>query len=284
MSTVRDSTSSAVPPRPGPQREIKIYSHSDLFYWWPVWAVGFLMTIWTAIDGYRMAIVPPHSEARTNLVVVNDKGEQEVREGILVPGAAHLPTRKVDDKTELLQPKFFMTQSKNPGVVFSVVLLIIILVTNARLRGLWSVLLVAAILILVLLFALFDVWDTILEKFKFLSIYINLGGYVFLSLVLFAMWALTVFVFDHRHYIVVSPQQVRVCLAIGAGETVYNASGMTFTKRQDDFFRHWIVGMGSGDLHLVQTQTNKEIDLQNVLFVGAKVKEIERLLKEVEVV
>jgi len=25
------------------QMEIKIVSHSNLFYWWPVWAVGFIM-------------------------------------------------------------------------------------------------------------------------------------------------------------------------------------------------------------------------------------------------
>ncbi len=78
--------------------------------------------------------------------------------------------------------------------------------------------------------------------------------------------------------------QIRVCLAVGAGETVYDTTGMTFEKRQNDLFRHWIVGLGSGDLVMHRTNTNQEIDMPNVLFIGAKVKEIEQLIKEKQVV
>ena len=45
------------------QREIKIVSHSMLFYWWPVWAVGIIMAILTFIDGHLAGIVPPRTEA-----------------------------------------------------------------------------------------------------------------------------------------------------------------------------------------------------------------------------
>src|SRR5438105_1353204 len=38
--------------------EIIVFRHSTLFYWWPVWAFGFLMAIITAFSGQRMAIVP----------------------------------------------------------------------------------------------------------------------------------------------------------------------------------------------------------------------------------
>ena len=38
--------------------EIRVISHSTLFYWWPVWAVGFLLTILTVFDGHFMLIVP----------------------------------------------------------------------------------------------------------------------------------------------------------------------------------------------------------------------------------
>ena len=98
------------------------------------------------------------------------------------------------------------------------------------------------------------------------------------------IWAVTVFIFDHRTYVTVTSGQVRVCLAIGAGETVYDTTGMTFTKRQDDLFRHWIIGLGSGDLIIHRSNTTQEIDMPNVLFVGSKIKEIERLIKEREVV
>ena len=31
--------------QPGQSKEIRIVSHSNLFYWWPVWAIGYLMAI-----------------------------------------------------------------------------------------------------------------------------------------------------------------------------------------------------------------------------------------------
>src|SRR5438477_5415323 len=56
------TTSSPLPTRPDTEpREVRIYSHSALFYWWPVWVCGYLMAIWTAWDGHRLAIVPPHT-------------------------------------------------------------------------------------------------------------------------------------------------------------------------------------------------------------------------------
>jgi hypothetical protein len=50
----------AVPPAPEPVvgerdtphgREIVIVSHSMLFYWWPVWVVGYLMALFTWMNG-----------------------------------------------------------------------------------------------------------------------------------------------------------------------------------------------------------------------------------------
>src|SRR5204863_3292183 len=118
-----------------------------------------------------------------------------------------------------------------------------------------------------------------------LQIFINAGGYIFLAMVLFILWAVTVFAFDHRTYLVVSSGQVKMCLAVGAGEQVMDTSGMTFSKKQDDLFRHWIVGLGSGDLIIHRSVgQERDLDFPNVLFVGTKIREIERLIKEREVV
>ena len=46
----------------GSREEIKIVSHSNLFYWWPVWAVGFLMAILTFFDGFLLTTVPAGSK------------------------------------------------------------------------------------------------------------------------------------------------------------------------------------------------------------------------------
>jgi hypothetical protein len=59
---------------------------------------------------------------------------------------------------------------------------------------------------------------------------------------------------------------------------------MVFQKERSDLFRHWILGMGSGDLVIRPAGNKDPIDLPNVLFVGHKVQEIQALIKEKEVV
>src|SRR4051794_26106429 len=49
--------SSLRPPIPG-EREVRVYQHSQLFYWWPVWVCGYIMAIWTATEGDHLAILP----------------------------------------------------------------------------------------------------------------------------------------------------------------------------------------------------------------------------------
>lgn len=269
------------PPRPpaGP-REVRIYSHSALFYWWPVWAVGFLMAMLTYWDGHVVAFVP---EGTVGVLRNKDvRGNDDPRDILILPKDAKLP---LDTKTnEPVRPSIHMAQSKNLGVVWGVVLIVIIVITNVPLRGLWSLVIILMVVLLSVLFALFEVWDTIISYFSLLRIHINAAGYVMVSLVLAIIWGVTFYIFDRRTYVAISSGQVRVCLAVGAGETVYDTTGMTFSKRQDDLFRHWIVGLGSGDLIIMKSATHQEIDMPNVLFVGSKIKEIEKLVKEREVV
>jgi hypothetical protein len=283
MSTTQSPTVQpvVVPPTPQAQREIYIYSHSSLFYWWPVWAVGLLMALLTFWDGHRMAVVPPGTIAESSRQVEGHESEGPL-DVLIVPKGKKLP---IDPYTKtLLEPRLHMAQSKNLGVIFVSVLLLIIFISNVPLRGLWSVLIILFIFLMVVIFALAGWWDMILEKVSLLQVHINAAGYLFIAIALLIIWSLTIFVFDHRTYVVVTPGQVRVCLAVGAGETVYDTTGMTFQKQQNDLFRHWIVGLGSGDLIMHRSNTNQEIDMPNVLFIGAKVREIEQLIKERPVV
>jgi hypothetical protein len=274
--TAQPAPVSTLPPD---QREVLIYSHSALFYWWPVWAVGFLMALITFVDGHRLAVVPMDTKAEAARQV---EGHQDPRDVLIVPKGAKLPRDAYTQ--DPIQPYLHMAHSKNLGIVYATVLLIIIVISNVPLRGLWSLLVILFIVLLVVIFALAGWWGWILERLTLLDIRINAGGYIFISLVLFIIWAVTVFIFDHRTYVAVTPGQVRVCLAVGAGETVYDPTGMTFQKRQDDLFRHWIVGLGSGDLIIHRQGTTDHIDMPNVLFVGAKVRQIETLIKERKVV
>jgi hypothetical protein len=275
MSTAPETSVIKVTP-PGDE-EVRIYSHSSLFYWWPVWAVGFIMALLSFLDGHRMALVPHDTKPEA----ARDVAGSGTRDVLIVPEGKKLPR---DKEGNLVGPGPHMASSPKLGVIYATVLLIIIVVSNVPLRGLWSIIIILGIVLLVLVFSLWGIWDDIVRIVQFLDIRINLGGYVFISSVLFIIWTLTVFVFDHRTYVVVTSGQVRVCLAIGAGETMYDTTGMTFSKRQDDLFRHWIIGLGSGDLIIHRSNTTQEIDMPNVLFVGAKIKEIERLIKERQVV
>jgi hypothetical protein len=263
-------------------REIRVYSHSALFYWWPVWAVGFIMAALTYYDGYVMALVPVKSTAELEREVAGHPGRVDV---IVAPPNKHIALKPDGTPQE---PRLHMARSKNLGVLFVVVLLIIIVISNVPLHGLWSVIVILGILLLGLVFALVrwadgTLWDYILDRLSYLDIRINLGGYLFISIVLFVIWALTVYVFDRRRYVEVTAGQVRVVQAIGTGADVYDTTGLTFSKRQDDLFRHWIVGLGSGDL-IIHRPNQKDIQMPNVLFVGTKVKQMEDLIRSKEVV
>src|SRR5438067_2714369 len=124
----------SIPPPPlkhSDQREIRIYQHSHLFYWWPVWLFGFVMALWTYVDGHRMAIVPPNTtvaKAGTTYVLETHGGD----------------TAKLDEAANRPDHHFpvHVSQNSSLGAFFVIVLLLVITITNAPLRGLWSVIVI----------------------------------------------------------------------------------------------------------------------------------------------
>ena len=57
MSTaVTPQPQPVAPPAPQPVvREVRVYSHSPIFYWWPVWAVGYLIA--AAAQSYLLFVL-----------------------------------------------------------------------------------------------------------------------------------------------------------------------------------------------------------------------------------
>ena len=107
------------------------------------------------------------------------------------------------------------------------------------------------------------------------------AGYLFLASVVFGGWAMAVFVFDKRSYIIFSPGQIKVCEQIGGREKVYDTTGMTIDKLRDDWFRHIFLGFGSGDLSVRTAGADRhEIVMPNVALIGFKIGPIEQLLRE----
>jgi hypothetical protein len=94
-------------------------------------------------------------------------------------------------------------------------------------------------------------------------------------------WGLTTFVFDRMSYWVIKPGQITREHFWGAGSESYDTENMSLEKRRDDLFRHWLLGLGSGDLRIhTFGGRHEEIFVPNVLFVGYKIEAIQRLIAE----
>jgi uncharacterized membrane protein len=274
-------TPHAAPPHStGQQQEIKVVSHSSLFYWWPVWAVGFLLGIITLIDGHRMAVVPADTVAEKGRKV---EGIDEPRDVLIAPKGRHLPT---DPETgNAVRPHVHMSTSPSLGVLFVTVLLLVIVITNVPLRGLWSVVVIVVVVLGVVILLLAGVWDRLVHTISLLDVRINMAGYFVLSAVLFLIWLGTMIIMDRQIYMVFTPGLLKVREEVGSGETAYDTAGMTIQKQRQDLFRHWILGLGSGDLIVRTSGANAhEFHFPNVLFVGRKLQLIEEMQRERPVV
>jgi hypothetical protein len=115
-------------------KEVVIYSHSGIFYWWPVWSVGYLFALLTYLQGQRVHF-----------------GDADV----------------------LVHP------SKNLGVIYTFVFLLVILLTHISVRGMASLTVILAAVAVTLFFAYMDWWEDILRALGKLAIYMNLGFYLF---------------------------------------------------------------------------------------------------------
>lgn len=213
-----------------------VVSHSSLFYWWPVWVMGFVMAGLTWWYGQSLAV-----------------GPNEVR----------------------LHP------SNNLGVLFFLTVFLVVLISNVEVRGLASVVVILGLVLTAVLMAYFGVWDNVLGWVGDLNVYLNQGAYFWFSILLFVTWVLATFVFDRMNYWEVKPGQVTRQRFWGAGSESYDTENLTLEKRRDDLFRHWILGLGSGDLRIhTYGARQKEIFIPNVLFVGFKVHTIQHLIAQ----
>ncbi len=221
-------------PDPSILPELRIYSRSTIFYWWPVWVSGYIMAAITAIWGQSLSL---------------SNGS-----------------------------KILIHPNTGLGLSFIVILTLIMMFTNVRLRGIYSVVLLLAIGLVTVVFGWLGWWDRIFAFIPELTVYMNLGFYLTFSTILFAVWALRFLLFDRLVFWRIRPGQLTEEHMIGGGEQSYDTRGMLFEQRSNDFFRH-VVGLGAADLLLITTGAKKEeIDIPNVLFAGRKIKAMQRLI------
>jgi hypothetical protein len=200
-----------------------------------------------------------------------------------LPAGAHLP--KDPDTGKPREPTFRVASRSGYGVVFIVVLLLVVFITNVPIRGLWSVIVVLIVLLGTIILALACWWDDIFDAVAHSHVYINAFGYLAISVPLLVLWLVAVLFFDRKVYMVFAPGQLLVCQDIGSGEVAYDTVGMVIAKRRSDLFRHWLLGFGSGDL-LVKTAGAHapQFEMHNVLFVSNKLQLIQQMLQTHEVV
>jgi hypothetical protein len=278
-------------PAPGTPKKkrldhLVVYGHSNLFYWWPVWAVGFVLAAWTYIDGQQMAVVPAKSEVAHDVSV---EGFAEPRTALVAPPGKDFPLAPGDEAGATGKPKapasMTVARSSGLGVVFVMTLLVVAVVSTLTFRGLVSVIIVAALIAATFALALLGYWDDIFAFFGGLDIRMNAAGYLFLSVPLFAVWCLATFWYDRQCYLVFDEGQIRYVREVGESEMVVPSGGAIVEKKRDDLFRHWLVGFGSGDLQIrIGGPNGQAIELENVLFIGGKRQLINDFLQKKEVV
>jgi hypothetical protein len=265
------------PPKPIPE-EIKIIAHSSLYYWWPVWLFGFIFALWTGIDNYRAIFLTGDTKIETGKNANNERTAFILVKG---PAADRLieEATKSDNETDYY-PRIRVSTRSWMGPVFQVILFLVILITNVPLRGLWSLVTIIMIVVVALALSLFEKWDALFKAMGDLHIYINLAGYLGISIALFGAWMIAVMLFDRRTYMIFTPGQLKVCEEIGGREKVYDTTGISLEKRRDDWFRHIILGFGTGDLTVKTAGADRhEIVLPNVAFIGSKITAIEQMLR-----
>ncbi|HEV3385279.1 MAG TPA: hypothetical protein VG097_10700 [Gemmata sp.] len=281
MSTAPTPPSSPLPPLAPPQRkEITLISHSMLFYWWPIWVLGYVMALITYFDNERLAIIPP--DAKLTQV---EKDEKTTVYRLAVTKPTHSLAEAAKATETPGEGSIFRARiSERPwmGPIFCVVLLVTVVITNVPLRGLWSFLVILLIIVLVLLVSIMKGWDSLLAAIFHLHIHINMAGYLFIASAVLFLWLISVFIFDQRTYMTVEPGQIRLCEHVGASIRNIPAAGVEFEKQRDDLFRHWLLGFFSGDL-IIHLADKQQIRLPNVLWISWRLEEVQQLLREIQV-
>jgi len=249
MSTATSTEFST--PHTSTRTEVKVYMHSGLLFWWPVWAVGFMMAAWTLVENHHMAIVAEGSTVEGSTLTAPE-GQTPVLTGI------------------------HMSASRTPGAIFAVTFLVVLAFGSGWVRGWRAYTFLALFGCLLLLVSWIRGWETIGRWLGYLYVHINLGGYLVLSTGMLILWLVQVYIVDRRTFVVFSPSQVRVHYEIGEEEKVYDTLGIAFEKKPYDWFR-WLIGFGAGDLRV--RVGGQWLEIPNVIAVGRQLDNIETQLR-----
>lgn len=165
------------------------------------------------------------------------------------------------------------------GLSYITVLLLTLVITSARLRGIYSVVALLSIGLAVVTLAWTGLLDDLASLIPQMSVHMNASFYLVTSSALLIIWLASFFFFDRLTYWRVRPGQLTQESWIGDSEESFDTRGMLFEKHGEDFLRHRLLGLGSGDLKLTTAGAKKStIEIPDVLFVDKKVEKVQRLI------
>lgn len=294
--TPADSATS--PEEPKRLAFLTVYSHSNLMYWWPVWLVCFILAAITYIGGHQMAVVPDGTVAVANATVTAPNEQfPGPRDVLVAPKGEHFPLTPINDTSKTppggdpteaknrqpASPSMTVASNNSLGVIFAMTLIVVAIVSTLLLRGLVSVIVLLAMIATIVTLALLGLWDDIFAFFGGLDIRMNAAGYLFIGVPLFLLWAFVFFVQDRMHHITFDEGQIRYVMQVGDSEMVIPSDGVIVEKRRSDVFRHWLFGLGTGDL-VLRLPNGHEIEMPNIVNANRRMVLIDEMLRHKSIV
>jgi hypothetical protein len=162
------------------------------------------------------------------------------------------------------------------GLSYVALLLLLVIFTNVRLRGIYSVVTLLGLSLLIVSFAWLGWWDRIAKILPYLQVRMNTGFYLVFSTSLLFIWLMMFFIFDRLTYWRIRPGQMTIEHLIGGGAESFDTNALRFQKMNSDLFRAGI-GLGTGDLQVVGAGP-APLTMTNIPFAGRKVRAIEQLI------
>jgi hypothetical protein len=230
-----------------PPGQLRIYQHSNLLYWWPLWAYGYVCAALTYVQGI----------------------------GIKELAATAGPSG--GEKVILFHPSPWM------GISYVGLILFVAIFTNIRARGVYSFVLLLLAAGMTWLFFKIPGIEKAIGWASLLRVHLNLAFYLTFSTLLLLIWLFVIVFVDHFSWWRFSPGQVIEEHRIGqATGHAYNTEGMVVRRLPDDLFRHRILGLGffglgTGDF-IVKPPYEDPFEIHNVWKAGRKQRHMEQMI------
>src|SRR5262249_52723751 len=145
------------------------------------------------------------------------QGVDGPRDVLILPANRELAIDETVSEPE--QPRMRVARSNSLGSVFVSVLLLVILITNVRLSGVWSLVLIMLVLVLSVIFAVVGIWDKVFRLVGSSDVHITAAGYLCMAIPLFLIWLAVFLLYDRMNYATFGRGQFTIHHAFVAGAT-----------------------------------------------------------------